>query len=127
MKMAGSFSRQEYEETVRPSMQAPAISEDDFSGLMSWDHAVLVQLWRELSPLLRDLPEALHKEHQDVLEAYHFLAGSHRAVCERFGGDEGGSLRSKKNIAINILDQFEKNRTRLISPPLPSGCPINHG
>ena len=126
MRMAGSFSRQEYESIVRPSMQAPNIQEDDFSGLMSWDHAVLVQLWRELSPLLGALPETLHPEHQELLKAYRFLATSHREVCERFGGSEGGSIRSKKSVAVNLLDQFQKNRSKLLAPRKISGCPVFH-
>ena len=126
MIMAGSFSRDDYETMVRPSMSAPNIAGDDFSGLMSWDHAALIQSWRGLSPSLKSLSPELRSEHEGLLDAYHYLAKSHREVCARFGGDEGGSLRTKKSVAVNILDQFEKRRSNHLSPAPNGGCPMNH-
>jgi hypothetical protein len=49
MELAGSFSRQDYESVVRPSMLPPEVSEDNFSGLMSWDHSTLIQRWKKTS------------------------------------------------------------------------------
>jgi hypothetical protein len=126
MELAGSYSRKAYESQVRPSMLPPHVNSEDFSGLMSWDHAALMQLWRQLRPVFQNLPAALDAEHRVFIEAYGFLASSHRAVCQRFGGDENGSLRNEDQIAIDALDLFEKRRRNLIDPNQSSGCPFAH-
>lgn len=51
MELAGSFTKPEYQQEVRPSMTPPQVQSDNFSGLMSWEHAVLVQIWKRLSPV----------------------------------------------------------------------------
>ena len=119
MELAGSFTRGEYEEKVRPSMVRPAIEVDNFSGVMSWDHATLIQLWRRLRITFENLPVELRKEHVGFTAAYRELAGSHRSVCSKFGGDEGGSIRHTNEIAVDVLDRFEKNRSGII------GCPYH--
>ena len=43
MELAGSFSREAYEYEVRESMTPPQVQADNFSGLMSWEHAALMQ------------------------------------------------------------------------------------
>ncbi|MBG86576.1 MAG: siderophore biosynthesis protein [Verrucomicrobiales bacterium] len=125
MELAGNFSRQDYEQVVRPSMMPPAVSRENFSGLMSWDHATLIELWQELRPLFKNLPTELEAAHRDFVEAYQFLATSHRAVCERFGGGESGSLRNGEELGVDVLDLFQKSRNRLIDPNQTSGCPVH--
>ena len=125
MELAGSFSRQDYENVVRPSMLPPEVSEDNFSGLMSWDHSTLIQQWKKLRPKFTHLPPELEDTHRDFVSAYQQLAISHRAVCQRFGGDEGGSIRNDSEIATEVLDRLESNRRSLIQPSGSGGCPMH--
>ncbi|MEM6364263.1 MAG: siderophore biosynthesis protein [Planctomycetota bacterium] len=125
MELAGSYTRHEYENEVRPSMEIPKVSEDNFSGLMSWDHSSLIRLWKRLQPVFHALPKELKETHEDFIDAYRDLAASHRAVCKRFGGDQGGSLKNETSIAVDVLDRFEVNRESLLTSN--RGCPVSHG
>lgn len=129
MELAGSFIREGYDSEVRTSMMQPNVSVDNFSGLMSWDHASLIQLWKTLRPTFQNLPGELQVEHDDFLKAYGILATSHRAVCEKFGGGEGGSIRNTSELAVNVLDRFDRRRRTAIepNPKLKSGggCPFH--
>jgi len=116
MELAGSFSRQEYEQAVRPSMIPPQVQSNNFSGLMSWEHATLMQVWKHLRPTFEHLPPTLHFQHQQFVNAYLTLVKAHRAVCEKFGGDEGGSLRFGGGCAVETLDRFGESRRVLIDP-----------
>ena len=129
MELAGSFSRDAYEQDVRQSMTPPQVRADNFSGLMSWEHATLMQIWKRLRPAFETLPDALKPQHGKFVQAYFELAKSHRAVCEKFGGDEGGSLRFDQSCAVATLDKFKDSRLGLIAPkPQPQqGCPLHMG
>ena len=116
MILAGSFSQQEYEIQVRATMMPPNVKSSSFSGLMSWEHSALIQVWKRLRPIFANLPEALKPEHQRFTNAYDDLANAHRAVCEKFGGDRTGSIRCKDNTALDTLDKFSSNRQSLINP-----------
>ena len=115
MKLAGSFSQQEYEKEVRPTMTPPQVVSQDFSGLMSWDHGALIQTWKRLAPIFKNLPIELKCEYDDFVNAYRQLATAHRSVCEKFGGDETGSLRFDNSNALDTLDKFRNSRLKLIS------------
>lgn len=129
MELAGSFSKQEYEKLVRPTMAPPHVQSSDFSGLMSWEHASLVEIWKRLRPAFEALPATLHPQHERFVNAYLSLANSHRAVCERFGGSEVGSLRCDRSVAVTTLDKFTHNRLQLIDPNhrVNGGCPFHPG
>jgi hypothetical protein len=116
MQLAGSINPQIYADTVRPSMMSPSVKSHDFSGLMSWEHAVLIKLWKQLHPHFCNLPVELQSQHQEFVEAYLHLARSHRSVCEKFGGDEGGSLRFEGGTAVTVLDAFTRSRYRFLNP-----------
>ena len=116
MELCGSFSPDDYEYQVRPSMTPPHVQSNDFSGLMSWEHAALMQVWKRMRQLFQNLPVELHPQHERFVKAYLSLAESHRAVCEKFGGDEGGSLRFERNTAVETLDKFRQNRQGWIDP-----------
>ncbi|NJN30677.1 MAG: siderophore biosynthesis protein [Synechococcales cyanobacterium RM1_1_8] len=116
MELAGSFSRQDYEGIVRRSMSPPQVQATNFSGLMSWEHAALMQIWKRLRPMFENLPPALQSQHQEFVNAYLSLTKAHRAVCQKFGGDEGGSLRCETNYAVETLDRFAESRQALIDP-----------
>jgi len=116
MELAGSFSRADYEQQVRPSMMPPAVQSDDFSGLMSWEHTALMQVWKRLRRIFQTLPAALQPQHERFVQAYLSLARAHRAVCEKFGGAEGGSLRFARTSAVETLDKFRQNRCAWIDP-----------
>ncbi|MCJ8282733.1 MAG: hypothetical protein MJK14_23680 [Rivularia sp. ALOHA_DT_140] len=128
MQLAGSFSRQEYESDVRPTMTPPYVQSQNFSGLMSWEHATLMQLWKRLSSTFKNIPQELESVHEKFVAAYFELAKDHKAVCQKFGGDEGGSLRFDKGTAVDTLDKFEKIRTQHINPNGKSinRCPFHH-
>lgn len=127
MELAGSFSRQDYEQQVRPSMVPPAVQSDNFSGLMSWEHAALMQVWKRLQSVFQILPVELQLQHQRFIEAYFSLAASHRAVCQKFGGDEAGSLRFEAGTAVQTLDKFARIRWQSIDPnqTLNNRCPFH--
>lgn len=127
MILAGSFSKQDYEAKIRKMMSPPHVKSQNFSGLMSWEHAALVQVWKRLQPIFADLPVALKPQHGKFVNAYANLANAHKAVCEKFGGDKEGSLRCDNNIALNTLDKFSQSRKQLIAPQSTksSGCPFD--
>ncbi|MEB3281620.1 MAG: hypothetical protein VKK42_22135 [Lyngbya sp.] len=127
MSLAGSFSRDEYEEYIRPTMTPPHVKSADFSGLMSWDHAWLMQIWKRLRPHFQQLPTALQPEHKRFVQAYFELATAHKAVCEKFGGNETGSLRFDRGNALKTLDKFARSRSQQLNPAhRTQGCPFHH-
>jgi hypothetical protein len=126
MSLAGSFSRDEYEEYIRPTMAPPHVKSADFSGLMSWDHAWLMQIWKRLRPLFQQLPTPLQPEHKRFVQAYFELATAHKAVCEKFGGEETGSLRFDRGNALKTLDKFALSRSQQLDPARRTqGCPFH--
>lgn len=129
MELAGSFSRQEYEQQVRPSMAPPYLQSDNFSGLMSWEHAVMMQLWKRLRSVFQTMPSDLYPQHQQFIKAYFSLVNAHKAVCQKFGGDAAGSLRFEAGNAVGTLDQFAQIRLQYLDPSHCSTdrCPFHHG
>ncbi|MEH2290122.1 siderophore biosynthesis protein [Nostoc sp.] len=116
MELAGScFSKEEYENQILPTMKPPQVQSENFSGLMSWDHALLIKILKRLSPVFQDLPVELHIQHSQFVNAYVTLSNAHTAVCTRFGGDEKGSLRCNKSTAVSKLKIFAQNRLKLIN------------
>jgi hypothetical protein len=116
MELAGTFSRKEYEQQIRPTMMSPQVRSDNFSGLMSWDHALLIKIWKRLAPVFQTLPVELHAQHKQFVAAYITLSNAHTAVCDRFGGNETGSLRCNKTSAVSKLENFADHRLKLIDP-----------
>ena len=116
MKLAGSFSRKEYEQKIRPNMEPPNVESENFSGLMSWDHALLIKTFKKLTSAFRQLPVELQAQHEQFVEAYLTLSHSHTAVCSQFGGEETGSLRCNKISAVSRLENFEKGRLKMLDP-----------
>jgi hypothetical protein len=127
MSLAGSFSRAEYEQYIRPMMAPPNVQSANFSGLMSWDHAWLMKVWKRLRPHFNNLPMALQPQHEQFVQAYFALATAHKAVCQKFGGDETGSLRFDRRNAIDTLDKFANSRRQLIDPKrqIEGSCPFH--
>jgi hypothetical protein len=127
MELASSFSRDDYQHEVRPSMNPPYVRSPNFSGLMSWEHATLMQIWKRLRPVFETLPESLKPQHEKFVQAYFSLANAHRSVCEKFGGDEGGSIRFDQGCAVDTLDKFSHSRWDLIDPAhnVTKGCPFH--
>lgn len=128
MQLAGSFSRQDYESHVRPTMSPPAVKADNFSGLMCWEHAALMQIWKKLCTSFKSLPAELQPQHQQFITAYFKLVSDHKAVCQKFGGDQGGSLRFENGKAVDTLDKFAQIRYLQIDPNRHSlaSCPFHH-
>ncbi|WP_049783864.1 hypothetical protein [Acaryochloris marina] len=126
MELAGCLSHQEYEHQVRPTMAPPHVTTPDFSGLMSWEHAALIEIWKKLRPTFANLPDSFSAQHQQFVSAYFSLSNAHRAVCQKFGGDQMGSLRCDHITAVQVLDKFTKNRWKLIDPKRKTapGCPF---
>ncbi|NJR62580.1 MAG: siderophore biosynthesis protein [Cyanobacteria bacterium CRU_2_1] len=128
MELAGSFSRQEYEQQVRPSMVPPSVQSDNFSGLMSWEHATLMQIWKRLRSIFQSLPAELYSQHQQFLTAYFALVTAHKAVCQKFVSGETGSLRFEADSAIETLDKFAHIRWQYLDPNHHTAdrCPFHH-
>jgi hypothetical protein len=124
MELAASFTKDVYESTIRVSMTQPTVESDDFSGLMSWEHAVLVGVWRDLRPVFEQLPQELAVAHSAFVAAYRHLAESHVGVCSRFVDSDAGSLRLGDRSAVETLRRFERGRLTLIDPA-GKGCPFH--
>ncbi|MBG1266663.1 siderophore biosynthesis protein [Nostoc sp. WHI] len=127
MELAGIFTRHIFEENIRPMMMPPNVRSEDFSGLMHWDHTYLMTVLKKIQPLYKTLPASLQPQHNKFISAYKVVCASHKAVCQKFGGDEAGSLRAPQHTAVDMLDKFEQNRLRLIDPngQLAGGCPFH--
>jgi hypothetical protein len=125
MELAAGFTREVYENTVRVTMMPPTVRSENFSGLMSWEHGVLLNIWRRLRPRFADLPEQLAPAHADFVRAYQHLATSHTGVCARFVGEDAGSLRFGDRGAVATLRRFGRSRLGLIDPlDKIKGCPF---
>lgn len=125
MELAAAFPRETYESTVRVTMMPPAVASEDFSGLMCWEHGVLLTIWRRLRPSFAELPEELAPAHADFVHAYQHLAASHTGVCARFVGEDAGSLRFSDRNAVETLRRFGRSRLGLIDPLNKiKGCPF---
>jgi hypothetical protein len=126
MELAGSFNRQEYQ-NVRQTMTFPNVRSKNFSGIMCWEHASLIQVWKRLCPTFATLPVELQPQHNQFIAAYFELMNAHRSVCEKFVGEQGGSLRFARNKAVDTLDKFAHSRLQLIDPNdrSMSSCPFS--
>ena len=117
MKLAGSYSSNEYQEQIIPTMKPPNIKVEGFSGLMSWDHAYLVRLWKQNKKKFQNLPLFLQPQYEKFLLAYKIMASSHRNVCSKFGGGEvGGSVKHPKENAVLALEKILLSRWHMINP-----------
>lgn len=116
MQLAGQVPREDYEGDVRTSMTPPNVQSDGFSGLMSWEHGVLVNLWRTLRPRFGSLPEVLLPSHARFVDAYRGMADGHVNVCAKFVGEGARSLRYDDREALKTLRRFRHSRLGLIDP-----------
>lgn len=117
MIMAGSYSRKEYEEQIFPTMEPPNVKAEGFSGLMYWDHAYLVTLWKQNKKTIENLPACLQNQYDKYLRAYKFMASAHTSVCSKFGGGEvGGSVKHPTGGALLALEKIVQARWRMVNP-----------
>ncbi|MDJ0500700.1 MAG: hypothetical protein PX483_07570 [Nostocales cyanobacterium LE14-WE4] len=114
MIFAGTPQSQEYENEIRPTMMPPYVNSPDFSGIMSYDHAYLINLWKTERELFKLIPTVLNSAYEEFLEAHEFLALAHKFVCNKYGGSQEGSLRKKGVTALETLEKFSYSRRRLI-------------
>lgn len=117
-KFTSEFGAQQYEHTVRPSMEPPFVS-DGFSGLLSPDHLYLVRLFTTLRPVLQALPGTeLAADHQGFVSALRGVYATHKLVCSRFGGDTEPSLRTSGGsgkAAVAVLEGLGRARTKVVT------------
>lgn len=109
---AADFKQESYNSIVRPSMEKHS-KNFSFSGIMSADHEIMVQLTREIKPLIDGLPNSANRERIRFLRAYEASCDSHRFVCEIFGGSESPSLRMSPlsgKAATEVLDGIKQRR-----------------
>ncbi|MGI2905666.1 siderophore biosynthesis protein [Tolypothrix sp. VBCCA 56010] len=127
MEVTGSLTKQQYEEQIRPMMIPPHLKSDNFSGIMLWDRAYLISILKKMSLVFKTLPASLQSQHEEFISALMVLFTAHKAICQKFVGDDSGSLRNSKFLAVNILNKFEQNRLQLISPnhKLAVKCPFH--
>lgn len=117
MIMAGMYSRKEYEEQIFPTMEPPKVKAEGFSGLMYWDHAYLVTLWKQNKKNFQNLPASLQNQYDKYLLAYKFMASAHTSVCSKFGGGEvGGSVKHPTGGALSALEKIVQARWRMVNP-----------
>ncbi len=114
MLFAGTSQPQEYENEIRPTMMLPHVNSPDFSGIMSYDHAYLINSWNKEKGLFKLVPTFLKSAYEEFLESHKFLALAHKFVCHKYGGEQTGSLRENKAIALEILEKINDSRRRLI-------------
>jgi hypothetical protein len=91
VKYTSDFGPVDYELAVRPMMAPPAVGKG-FSGLQTRDHALLVQQFRQLRPLLAD-SEDLAGLREEFLDSVVAAYAAHEFICARFGGNILPSLR----------------------------------
>ncbi|MFB2968979.1 hypothetical protein ACE1CD_08400 [Aerosakkonema sp. BLCC-F183] len=108
MEMAGRIGGEVFRSQVRPKMG------QELSGIMMLDHNFLITIWKRLHPYFGSLPDQLKHQHEEFISSYKVLATSHKAVCDRFGGSEHGSLLLPKLKATETLTRFEINRLRML-------------
>jgi hypothetical protein len=114
MLFAGASQPHEYENEIRPTMMPPHVNSPDFSGIMSYDHAYLINLWNKEKSLFKLIPPILQPVYEEFLEAHKFLALAHKFVCHKYGGNQTGSLRESKVNALEILEKINDSRRKLI-------------
>jgi hypothetical protein len=114
MLFAGGSQSQEYENTIRPTMMPPNVNSPEFSGIMSYDHAYLINLWNKEKKLFKLIPSFLNPAYEQFLDAHKFMASAHKFVCQKYGGDREGSLRETKVTALENLEKITDSRRRLI-------------
>lgn len=117
MKITGAFTSDQYHEHVRPTMElgtkSSEVNNTSLSGVMTWDHRVLVdEVWRvELSGFFQQVPSELEMATVRFTDAYkNGLSKGHIHVCSKFGGGKMGSLIAPDNIATKVLKKIEVSR-----------------
>ncbi len=110
LNLAGNYSQQIYQNNVRPSMP------DRFSGFMALDHSFLIMVWKKMHNSFKLLPDFLQAQQQKFILSYRELMNAHKAVCEKFGGAEEGSLLTPHETALAELSRLEESRLPLINP-----------
>lgn len=113
MLFAGESQPQEYENEIRPTMMPPNVNSPDFSGIMSYDHAYLINLWNKDKELFKLIPSFLRSAYEEFLESHQFLALAHKFVY-KYGGGQTGSLREQRVTALETLEKINASRRRLI-------------
>lgn len=117
MELAGSYSKKEYQAQIFPTMKPPNLNLEGFSGLMSWDHAYLVRLWKQNTKNFHNLPPSLQVQYEKFLLAYKSMASSHRHICSKFGGSQvGGSVKHPTDNALLALEKICLARWQTINP-----------
>ncbi|MEG4918094.1 hypothetical protein [Microcoleus sp. B7-D4] len=114
MLFAGESQPQEYESKVRPTMMPPNVNSPDFSGMMSYDHAYLINSWNKEKELFKLIPSFLRPAYEEFLDSHQFLALAHKFVCHKYGGDMTGSLREQRVTALETLEKINASRRRAI-------------
>jgi hypothetical protein len=116
-KLTGDFSAEDYENIVRPDMEA---HDPHFSGLFSADHKELVTSLRVLKRVPDDFADELARINEAVGLAYEY----HAYVCERVIG-RAASLanRDETKVGPDSLRGKFLARTRVMAGFRPKGAP----
>jgi hypothetical protein len=136
MKLTGNFTRDKYENEIRPTMTIgnpqSLVQSENLSGLMMWDHDALINVIckQKLLPIMKNIPTILETEYEKFVLAYKWgISDAHKSICAEFGGGEIGSLIAASEIstAIKTLEKFEKSRVKLLDPMglVKDSCPLN--
>ncbi|HIK09592.1 MAG TPA: hypothetical protein IGS52_04880 [Oscillatoriaceae cyanobacterium M33_DOE_052] len=114
MLFAGASPSQEYQSEIRPTMMPPSVKSPEFSGIMSYDHSYIINLWNKEKGLFKLVPSVLSSAYEDFLDAHKFMALAHKFVCHKYGRNQEGSLREKRVTALENLETINNSRRKLI-------------
>jgi hypothetical protein len=129
MRFAGDFDPDEYNYDVRPTMAPPQVP-DGFSGLLSQDHHVMIEILKRLRPVFAAPPLGLERSRDRFVAALDSAYRCHIFVCRRFAGGETPSLRTAKGNArpaVEVLEKFHRSRLETVelTRRTAAGCPFH--
>ena len=117
-RFACDFPPELYRDVIRPRMMPPHMQEG-FSGLLSADHRVLVQVLGRLQPLMAAAAAQCPMHHARLTLALQRVYDDHKFICARFGGASAPSLRGRTCSHLSGVEQLEgyrRARLRLLRP-----------
>ncbi len=109
MRYAGDYSRETYQNFIRPSMP------ENFSGIDNIDHASMMKSLAAIKRAARQLQCDFSSEYSNFKSSLKQAYDAHIWVCERFVSD-AGSLRTQASElpAVQVLEKFRSKRLALL-------------
>ncbi|WBF45732.1 hypothetical protein [Serratia rubidaea] len=116
LEFATDLNQQQYLSQIRPTLMPP-LAPPKMSGINWRDHVVMIRLMRQSTPAWHFVeqaePELAARMRSVLAEVY----TAHRAVCEKFVGEENTSLLAKENATTSagqVLEGLKNSRLKLL-------------